>query len=320
MSPPRIVVGVERSERTDDALALAQVLAAPAAARIVLAGACEFPSIALAGANIAGLFAEEAVAEARALVARRTEALRAAGLDVEEVLSTLGSPASLLQSAAEEHAAELVVIGSTHTTPRGRVLPGSTGELLLAGAPCAVAIAPSGYASGAHHGLKRIGVAFDGSDEARAALDAAAGLATRHGAALRVLTVLDVAGFGSPALMGGPGYDRLRADVEATAHAHLDEVVARLPHDVATDGRLLQGAPGRLLAEASADLDLLLMGSRGYGPLRAVLLGGVSGRLVREARCPLIVTPRGVTHPIDGLLDASEPAQQTRGTAAPGSW
>ena len=309
MSPPRIVVGIERSERTDDALALARMLATPAA-RLVLAGACEFPSLALGGADIAGLVAEEAVAEGRALVARRADRLRASGLDVEEVVAAFGSPASLLQSTAEEQEAELVVIGSTHTTPRGRVLPGSTGEVLLAGAPCAVAIAPSGYASVTHTAPERIGAAFDGSDEARAALDAAVGLAARYGAALQVLTVLDVAGFASPALMGGPGYDRVHADVEATAHAHLDEVVAELPRDVATEGRLLEGAPARMLAEASADLDLLLMGSRGFGPLRAVLLGGVSGRLVREARCPLIVTPRGVGHPMAGLLDRATAARR----------
>lgn len=303
MIPPRIVVGIERSDRTDDALALARTLATPASARLVLAGACEFPSIALAGANPAGLFAEESVAEGRALVARRAAELRAAGLDVEEVVSAFGSPASVLQSAAEEHEADLIVIGSTHTTPRGRVLPGSTGERLLAGALCAVAVAPRGHASRTVATPRRIGVAFDGSAEAQAALGAAAGLAARYDAALQVLTVLDVAGFASPALMGGPGYDRVRADVEATARAHLAEVVAELPRDVAAEGRLLEGAPARLLAEASADLDLLLMGSRGYGPLRAVLLGGVSGRLVREAACPLIVTPRGVAHPLAGLLD-----------------
>ena len=121
MIPPRIVVGIERSDRTDDALALARTLATPASARLVLAGACEFPSIALAGANPAGLFAEESVAEGRALVARRAAELRAAGLDVEEVVSAFGSPASVLQSAAEEHEADLIVIGSTHTTPRGRL-------------------------------------------------------------------------------------------------------------------------------------------------------------------------------------------------------
>jgi hypothetical protein len=47
---------------------------------------------------------------------------------------------------------------------------------------------------------------------------------------------------------------------------------------------------------------LLLLGSRGYGPLRAVLLGGVSHVVVREAACPVIVLPRGARYGIDELF------------------
>ena len=38
-------------------------------------------------------------------------------------------------------------------------------------------------------------------------------------------------------------------------------------------------------------IDLLFVGSDGYGPLRRALLGNVSGALVREAGCPVVVTP-----------------------------
>jgi nucleotide-binding universal stress UspA family protein len=44
----------------------------------------------------------------------------------------------------------------------------------------------------------------------------------------------------------------------------------------------------------SENLDLLVCGSRGYGQVRAVLLGGVSRRVITEAHCPVIVLPRGV--------------------------
>jgi nucleotide-binding universal stress UspA family protein len=43
-------------------------------------------------------------------------------------------------------------------------------------------------------------------------------------------------------------------------------------------------------------------GSRGYGPVRAVLLGSVSRRLAGEAHCPVLVLPRGVSAPLDALL------------------
>jgi hypothetical protein len=47
---------------------------------------------------------------------------------------------------------------------------------------------------------------------------------------------------------------------------------------------------------------VLVLGSRGYGPLRAVLPGSVSRRVMREARCPVIVLPRGVRASLDAVL------------------
>lgn len=53
--------------------------------------------------------------------------------------------------------------------------------------------------------------------------------------------------------------------------------------------------------DRSHDLDILVIGSRGYGPLHAVLLGGVSGRVIRDAACPVIVVPRGAKVPLEQL-------------------
>jgi nucleotide-binding universal stress UspA family protein len=55
----------------------------------------------------------------------------------------------------------------------------------------------------------------------------------------------------------------------------------------------LDGDPQALLARESGQLDLLVVGSRGYGPLRAVLLGSLSSALVRGAQSPLVIVPRG---------------------------
>jgi nucleotide-binding universal stress UspA family protein len=56
----------------------------------------------------------------------------------------------------------------------------------------------------------------------------------------------------------------------------------------------VEGDPPGLLAELSSWVDLLVCGSRGYGPLRTVLLGGDSGRLAHTAACRLLVMPRAV--------------------------
>ncbi len=91
-------------------------------------------------------------------------------------------------------------------------------------------------------------------------------------------------------------------ELMARARRHLAETAAELPGDVPVEPVVVVGAPERMLAEESEHVDLIVVGSRGYGPHRAVLLGSVSGRLVREAACPVIVVPRGVEAPLEDLF------------------
>ena len=72
-----------------------------------------------------------------------------------------------------------------------------------------------------------------------------------------------------------------------------DEAVGRVPDGVSTESLLLHGDPAETLAEATSDLDLLVLGSRGYGPVKGTLLGSVSARVMAAASCPVLVVPRG---------------------------
>ena len=173
------------------------------------------------------------------------------------------------------------------------MLPGSTAERLLHGASCPVAIVPHGYRAGRDVGIRTIGVGYDASHESWSALDAACELARGFGAAIRVIRVFDSTEVGTPGLAVGPAYAEVYKEVEERQRADLDRCVAELPEDITAEGVFLGGRPGHELADQSQSLDLLVVGSRGYGPLRAVLLGGVSHRLVRSAACPVIVLPRG---------------------------
>ena len=64
--------------------------------------------------------------------------------------------------------------------------------------------------------------------------------------------------------------------------------------------------PADGLAAASGHVDLLVMGSRAYGPMRAVMLGGVSRRVMTRAACPVLVLPRGTTSAADALAPVAE--------------
>jgi nucleotide-binding universal stress UspA family protein len=228
------------------------------------------------------------------------------GVPVETWRLSGTSAARVLHRAAEEHEAGLLVVGSSRRSGAGRVLVGSTAERLLHGARCPIAVAPAGWTEGS--GLHTIGVAYVDSPEAREALRGAHALARRAGASLRVFTVVkpgvwrnagtrpDVAGQHGKDVEDVEGEHKVRAEQE------LRLTVAALGDDVPVEVEAFVGEPAETIVRVSEHLDLLVCGSRGYGPLRAVLLGSVTRQVLAEARCPVIVLPRGVEAALEGLL------------------
>jgi nucleotide-binding universal stress UspA family protein len=84
-----------------------------------------------------------------------------------------------------------------------------------------------------------------------------------------------------------------------SARAELELAVEAVPD---ADGAFLIGDPATELARETEISDLLVVGSRSYGPVGAVLLGEVSGRLVKAAMCPVLILPNGVAQPLEGLF------------------
>ena len=269
-------------------------------------------SAAAAGADDrpgAGQHDEELVVDASdALDAARRE-LEPEGIAVEcrELATT--SAARALHELSEAEDAGLLVVGSTRRGAVGRVLPGSTAERLMHGAPCPIAIVPPGWEAGA--GLNTIGVAYVDSDEGQEALVGAHSLARRAGATLRVLTAVKagLAMYGETearkAEQRGRDFDEVEGELRVRAEDALRRATDALGGDVAVETDAFVEDPADVLIRVSENVDLLVCGSRGYGPLRAVLLGGVSRRLTAEARCPVIVLPRGVKASLDALMEAS---------------
>ena len=138
-----------------------------------------------------------------------------------------------------------------------------------------------------------IGVAFDGSSESAAALDAGVDLARAAGARLRVIAV-------ESSVWSRP----LRREAPAVA-AELARACAELPDDVAVESVLLHGEPARKLSDETSRLGLLVCGSRARGPIRRVMLGSVSSAVIRSAACPVVVVPRRALEPCDPLQHRS---------------
>src|SRR4051794_28232331 len=127
------------------------------------------------------------------IVGLTRRALRAVHRDLgvpTRMVSDVSVPRALHALAEEEHA-RLLVVGSTTRGARGRALPGSTAERLLAGARRPVALAPHGYERRA---VRTVAVGFADTPEGRAALIAGHALARRAGAALRVVSAVHPSG------------------------------------------------------------------------------------------------------------------------------
>lgn len=198
-----------------------------------------------------------------------------------------GDPeAAGLKELAEAEGADLIVLGSAHRGPIGRVCPGSVGERVLDGAPSAVALAPRGYADG-DASIREIAVGYDGSRASAVALRRAIGLAEHCQASLLVLGAVEVS-------LGLAGYETRQSKEQQRAEMehHLERALETVPSSLAARSRLLFGAPAQSLVEAAREGDLLVLGSRGsYGVLRRVVLGTVGAAVIRSAECPTVITP-----------------------------
>jgi nucleotide-binding universal stress UspA family protein len=236
---------------------------------------------------VAGYEDNERGEDARVLAERVAER---DGGELKFVHVEKGSPADTLQALAERGDADLVVLGSTHHAAIGSVAPGSVAEHLLHGARCRLIIAPKGYAQEDHSQdrLRVVAVGYDGMAESQAALEEAARLATKFGGSMRVIGVATPV----PAI-GAAAAAQAGAEAGPDFQTRLNDAVAELPDELRALPILEHGDPvHKLLEAAEIGVDLLVLGSRGFGPVMRLLIGSVSSRVIRGAACPVMVVPR----------------------------
>ena len=145
---------------------------------------------------------------------------------------------------------------------------------------------------------EKVVVGIDGSDGSRAALEFAMDEAARRGAAVRVVWAIPETGYWaasyamSPALVG-----ELGADLEKIGRQMVDDVVAGRDGalaDVPVEVWAVPGPAAVVLVEQAAEADLLVVGHRGRGALRSVVLGSVGMQCVLHAPGPVTVVPHAV--------------------------
>lgn len=293
----KILVGFDGHAPGRDALALAAALRA---ADGVVIATCVFPAYGRAHDQaIETLLADAAaqtVAEARLQI----------GADWLELRTAPGhSPAHGLHLYSEKIGADLVVVGSSSRAKSGRVHAGRTGERLLSGSPCPVAVAPSGFADDG--GSPRVvGVAYDGSEESEIALREGLTLAAEFDAALKLITAVPPLQGSWPAqAFAGVSGEGIREQRRNGFRHMLEEAAERAPAEARAATVLRDGHAAEVIAdEAEKGVQLLVMGSRNYGPIRRVMVGSTAIELMRIAPCPVLVLPRGVASPDATALES----------------
>jgi nucleotide-binding universal stress UspA family protein len=298
---PVIIAGFDGSESGRDAVALGRTLAEATGALLLVANVYPYDVVAAPALALEPSIENSLRATAETVIAEAAPLLD--GFDAWEP-AAVGDlpPARGLLGLAGRRDADLIVVGATHRHGLGRVMPGPSAAKLLHGSWCAVAIAPAGWSRDGGRAPTEIGAGYDGAPESAAALRAAAGLAAKTGARLRAVAVFDPPSPAHPWFGATThGYTEIVGELREDLRRRLEREADALEDSLRIETRVVDGDPAEVLARESASLDLLVVGSRAYGAVRSVLLGTVSTRLSEEARCPLVVVPRGVAHGLGRL-------------------
>lgn len=138
-------------------------------------------------------------------------------------------------------------------------------------------------------------VGIDGSYHSRKALDWAAREAGIRHAPLTVLTVHQaVAGYFTTAV-AYPGDEEMTARARDAARKETDEVLDALGDDTPRPESVtvlsVNGLPAEEILDVAADADMIVVGSRGAGGFKSLLMGSVSSQVTHHARCPVVVVP-----------------------------
>jgi nucleotide-binding universal stress UspA family protein len=294
-----IVVGIDPLAPSREPLTLGAALAGISGAPLIVAGS--FLHDPLSNAVSSGLIDSDL----RENGARELERLVGDG-DAEIVISGGRSASHALHDIALERDAGLIVVGSSRRGTFGRVAPGTTAERLLHGSACPVAVAPSGLPE--DWTVRKVGVGFIEMGEGRTALAAAASFARAAGASLEAVTAVAPLEWSRSAVVE-PYQERAgREAAKDAAKQALQHALDALGMTPAPHGEVVVGEPVDVLVDLSGRVDLVVCGSRGYGPIQSVLLGGVSHGLLRDSHTPVIVVPRGADAVVEQFLAGSEAA------------
>jgi nucleotide-binding universal stress UspA family protein len=230
--------------------------------------------------------------QARLIASKAGDLLVRRWTAVEEQVSDGDSREEVVR-AAEEWPADLVVLGARGLTPLRRVLLGNVSTSVARHVGCPVLVV-----KGRRHGLRAAVLAVDGSADSLRAAGVFASLPLDPGLRLRLLTVVEPPIFAvAPEVPGGiPPIDQVLRDRQAKAERTLRRVEADFKETItAVECSVVVGDAGEHIVRAGNDpgTDLVVVGARGLGAFKRLLLGSVSEYVLHHAECPVLIVRGG---------------------------
>jgi nucleotide-binding universal stress UspA family protein len=283
----RIAAGIDGFPEGRDAAALGQSLAEPTGAELMLVAVHSAPLL-----PMPPTLSYRSLRKQSQLELRDVRDSLAPG--ARTLTATDHSVARALHRVVQRHHRDLLVVGSSRKGPDGRVRIGKRTRQLLCHFECALAVAPRGLHANPERGLRRIAVGYDASPESEAALALAASIAAGAGADLHLRAVVDdrVPLFARSVLGGVVELEWNEAistemdEIRTRAFAAGQRIGAQLDVGVA------RGRPADVLLDLSENVDLLVIGSRDWGPTARLLLGSTGEALMHDAACAVLAVPR----------------------------
>jgi nucleotide-binding universal stress UspA family protein len=297
--PPRVVVGVDGSPGSRDALVYALVAAARRGAELEVVSTFSLQLVWMGGfplsmPDVATMHAEiESRLGALVLEVRADPAVTAVAGTAEvptALVVSMGPAAERLVQISGD--ADLLVVGSRGRGLVRSALLGSVALHCATHARCPVVVV---HPTPAAHRTGRVLVGVDGSEGSRAALAAAVREAARRGAEVDVVTTYQTAdpwtALSSVIL---PSEEEIRLDLQRGARAMVEDVLAE--HRARSDGAVprvrtvvAEGPAADVLVRWAADAELLVVGSRGHGEFRGLLLGSVALACAMHGSGPVMI-------------------------------
>ncbi|MFM2076804.1 MAG: hypothetical protein RJA49_694 [Actinomycetota bacterium] len=288
---PRLLVGVDGTEGSVEALRWAAHEAARRGAPLHVMTCAELPvavEAGLIGSGVAsGSAMDSIVTEQEAVNQRAVTMARSFGLDLEVTGDTvLGAPAYALVGAS--HPDDIIVVGATSHPGHLTEVLGSVATVVAHRAHCPVVVVHGTDRKDANIG--RIAVGVDGSHYAEDALLWAVDEALRCDAEL-ILVHGWTYPYQGARMSGGDARDEMKLDAMRTLEACAQQVRATAP-TLRCHSIISEQSPAKAIIDAGKEADLLVVGSRGHGGFAALLLGSVSRTVLQHSSVPVVVVRR----------------------------